>query len=196
MALPFTGRKQFRWESTPSGQHTKTVEEAFGQTRLHYGLTQPIQAPLLQGPERSQQVPAIHRGNKPGNQWLKRTSVIPVQYVPAMLCKTGYRGQCSESLFSKFRDREIPKFAPHLPRVEEKPDVRGRYPCRYRGRFLLNVVRYQPVVLRSAVLGKISPGVQSRTAKKGHILGRSAISCRGRSPVKPNGNQFAAGPKQ
>src|ERR1700722_10156854 len=70
-----------------------------------------------------------------------------------------------------------------------------RKPSRDCGRLLLNVVRYQPVVLGGAVLGKISPGFQSRAAKECYVLRRSLRTPRGRRTIKPSGNPLAASPQ-
>jgi hypothetical protein len=56
----------------------------------------------------------------------KRASVIPVQDVSTMLWSDS-KWCRAKGLFGEFRHREISKFTSHLPRIEQKPDVRGRY---------------------------------------------------------------------
>lgn len=80
--------------------------------------------------------------------------------------ETRYGGQSSLRQDRQFRDCQVSKLNRNLPCIEQETEIGRRNPRCNRGRFFLNVVGDQPVVLFGAELGEVPPGVKGRTTKK------------------------------
>jgi hypothetical protein len=70
--------------------------------------------------------------------------------------------ECLECFAREFRKRQVAKLASNLPGIEQQAEVRWGQSRRDIWRFFLNIVRYEPVMLRRAELLEVAPGTKSR----------------------------------
>ncbi len=180
----------------PVDQNPEMIGQAFRQLFLQQRTLQKVQTALLQGPQRSHQVAAVHRRNEAGPQRLERAGVVPVEQVAARSRKLRHGGQSTKGLFGEFRHGQEAKLAGHLAGVQKKSQVGGRHAAGDSRRLFLHIVRDQPIVLFRAELGEISPGPERGSTKKQFVLVGCFTSHGPRRQVEPHRNPFAASPEQ
>src|SRR5579875_204804 len=136
------------------------VSQAVERTLPQNGLMQAGQASLLQRPQRSDEIAAINAGYKLVAERLQREIVVPIQEMAEMARQFFDRAQGLLCERSKLRHGQVAEFERCLARVEQEPEIGGRYALRDPVWGLLDVVRYEPVIVFAAELGEVPPSAQ------------------------------------
>src|SRR5277367_4892237 len=124
----------------------------------------------MQRVERSREVAAIHSGDSQRSNRVQGFNVVPVVDMAAIFLQPVVCVECSERRLRKFRKSHKPQLMCGLPRIQQHSQVRWRQLPYLVRVLLLDVVRNKPVILLSAKIAKISPGVERLLFEK-HSIG-------------------------
>src|ERR1700678_3849066 len=129
-----------------------TSKESGTQQRL----AQHAAATTAQGIERGRQVSAVDRGNGYWTDRDKRTRVVPVVDVAAILFQLVVGFETALSQGNKFGDGEITEGVRSLPGIEQEANVGGRDARCLKETVFLDIIRDQVVVARTPKLVEVT----------------------------------------